>query len=134
MSFLPHSGIDMHDSIRDALFSAVQSAALVPRKEVPSLIPGSSSCPADVYLPNWRRGQPDALDVTVTLIPTLKLQPLTLAGAATTPSHALHVGEERKMVAHADACRSVARGPLRPNCCRVSGWLDWGSHQYNQKH
>ena len=32
-----------HDSIRDALFSAAQSAASAPRKEAPSLIPGSSS-------------------------------------------------------------------------------------------
>ena len=37
--------IHRHDSIRDALFSAAQSAALAPRKEVPSLIPGSSSRP-----------------------------------------------------------------------------------------
>ena len=32
--------IHRHDSIRDALFSAAQSAALAPRKEVPTLIPG----------------------------------------------------------------------------------------------
>ena len=54
-----------HDSLRDALFSAVQSAALAPRREVPSLIPGSKSCPADLYLPHWSRGWPAALDVTV---------------------------------------------------------------------
>ena len=39
-----------HDSIRDAVFSAAQSAALAPRKEAPSVIPGSSSRPADVFL------------------------------------------------------------------------------------
>ena len=92
--------IHRHDSIRDALLSAAQSAALAPRKEVPSLIPGSSSRPADVYLPNWRRGQPAALDVTV--ISTLQQQ--TLSGAATTPGHALLVGEQRKMAAHAESC------------------------------
>ena len=48
--------IHRHDSIRDALFSAAQTAALAPRKEVPALIPGSRSRPADVYLPNWKRG------------------------------------------------------------------------------
>ena len=52
--------IHRHDSIRDALFSAAQTAALAPRKEAPSLIPGSSSRPADVYLPNWKRGKPAA--------------------------------------------------------------------------
>ena len=69
--------IHRHDSLRDSLFSAAQSAALAPRKEAPSLIPGSSSRPADIYLPNWCRGRPAALDVTV--ISTL--QSLTLAEA-----------------------------------------------------
>ena len=92
-----------HDSIRDAIFSVAQSAALAPRKEAPSLIPSSRSRPADIYLPNWKRGQPAALDVTV--ISTM--QQLAQAGAASTPGYALHVGEERKMAAHAEACRSV---------------------------
>ena len=37
-----------HNSIRDAVFTAAQSAALAPRKEAPSVILGSSSRPADV--------------------------------------------------------------------------------------
>ena len=41
----------------DVLFFAAQSAAVAPRKEVPSLIHSSSDRPADVYLPNWLRGQ-----------------------------------------------------------------------------
>ena len=57
--------IRWHDSIRDALFSAAQSATLAPRREALSLIAGSSSRPADEYLPNWMRGQPAALDVIV---------------------------------------------------------------------
>ena len=72
--------IHRHDSLRDILFSAAQSAALAPREEVPSLIPGTSSRPADIFLPNWCRGHPAALDVTV--ISTLQL--LTLVGAAAT--------------------------------------------------
>ena len=60
--------IQPHDSIRDALFSVAQTAALAPRKEVPSLIPDSSNRPADIYLPNWKRGRPAALDVTVTYL------------------------------------------------------------------
>ena len=50
-----------------------------------------------------KRGQPAALDVTV--ISTM--QQLTQASAASTPGYALHVGEERKMAAHAEAYRSV---------------------------
>ena len=67
------------------------------------LIPSSRSRPADIYFPNWKRGQSAALDVTV--ISTM--QQLTQAGAASTPGYALHVEEGRKMAAHAEACRSV---------------------------
>ena len=95
--------IHRHDPIRDMLFSAAQAAALAPRKEVHSLIPGSSSRPADVYLPNWKRGQPAAIDMTV--ISTLQQQ--TRTAAANTPGHALTVAEERKMAAHAEACHAV---------------------------
>ena len=41
-----------HNALHDALFSAAQSSALAPQREVPSLIPNSHSRPADVYLPN----------------------------------------------------------------------------------
>ena len=95
--------IHRHNSIRDALFSAAQSAALAPRKEVPSLNAGSSSCPADVYLPNWKRDQPAALEVTV----ISSLQQQTLSGAAISPGHVLRVGQMRKMNAHAESCRAV---------------------------
>ena len=40
--------IHRHDSLRDAIFSAGQSAALAPRKEVPSLIPNTQCRPADI--------------------------------------------------------------------------------------
>ena len=92
--------IHRHNSIRDAIFSAAQPAALAPRRELPSLIPGSQARPADIFLPNWERGRPTAFDVTV--ISTL--QQLTLQGATFTPGHALVVGENRKwlcMLLHA---------------------------------
>ena len=44
--------IHRHDTIRDTLFSAAQSAALTPRKEAPTLIPGIRSRPTDIFLPN----------------------------------------------------------------------------------
>ena len=67
------------------------------------MIPGSSCRPADVYRPNWKRGQPAAQDIHV--ISTVQQQ--TLAGASTTPGYALQVGEDRKMIAHAGACRAA---------------------------
>ena len=95
--------IHRHDAIRDALFSAAQAAALAPRKEVPSLIPGTRSRPADIFLPNWCRGRPAALDVTV--ISTM--QPLTQSGAASEKGYALKLAEERKMAAHNAECRGA---------------------------
>ena len=32
---------------------------------MPSLIPGSLSCSADIYLPCWSRGKPATLDISV---------------------------------------------------------------------
>ena len=95
--------ISRHDSIRDAVFSAAQSAALAPRKEVPCLIPDRQSRPADVFLPHWKRGLPAALDVSV--ISTL--QPRTCQGASETQGFALSVCEERKIAAHAASCRAI---------------------------
>ena len=92
-----------HNSLRDAIFTAAQTAALAPRRELPSLIPGSMSRPADVYLPSWERGRPAALDVTV--ISTM--QSATIQGASTIQGHSLQVGEARKLAAHANACNDV---------------------------
>ena len=80
--------IARHDYVCNSLFSAVQSAALAPRREMPSLIPGSQSHPAEIYLPNWSHGKPAALDVTV----IFTMQPLTLKGAASTTGYALEGG------------------------------------------
>ena len=74
--------IHRHDSIRDAVFSAAQSAGRP--------------------LLNWRRGRPAALDVTV--ISTL--QQLTLQGDASTPGYAL-VSQASRIFPHA---RKILRG------------------------
>ena len=46
-----------HDALRDAVFSAAQTAALVPWIEMSLLIPDTQRRPADVFLPNWKRGR-----------------------------------------------------------------------------
>ena len=71
--------------ICDAVFSAAQSASLVPWKEFPSLIPGCQYRPADVFLPHWDRGLPAALDISVISI----LQQRTVHGAAEKQGYAL---------------------------------------------
>ena len=95
--------IHHHNSVRHVIISAAQTAALTPWRKVPSLIPGTQSHPADVFLPNWARGRPAALDVTV----ISPLQQATLQGAATTQGHALLVGEARKFTAHGSQCQSA---------------------------
>ena len=53
-------------------------------QEVPSLILGSSSRPADIFLHNWKRGHPTPFDVT--LISSMQQQ--TIQGGANTPDFA----------------------------------------------
>ena len=101
-------------------FLAAQSAALAPRKEVPSLIPASNSRPAENFLPNWSRGCPAAIDVTV--ISTMQL--LTLAGAAASPGYALQVAEDRKMAAHFEACRAMGVDFVPVAVESLGGWSE----------
>ena len=109
-----------HDSIRDAIFSAAQSAALAPRKEFPSLIPGCHNRPADFFLPHWDRGLPTALDISV--ISTL--QQRTVHGAAENKGYALSICEERKMATHAASCREVGVSFIPLAVESLGGWSD----------
>ena len=92
-----------HDALRNAIFTAAQSAALGPRKEAYALIVGTQSRPADVFLPTWSRGRPAALDVTV----TSPLQALTIQEAFTIAVHALEVATYRKLATHLSPCRAA---------------------------
>ena len=92
-----------HNSLRDAVFSAAQSSSLAACREVPSLIPGSQHCHADVYLPCWKGGRPAALDITV--ISTM--QQSTMQSAANNQGHALLLEENRKLTTHAPACQTT---------------------------
>ena len=116
-----------HDSIRDAIFYAAQSAALAPRKELPSLIPGCQNRPADVFLPHWDRGLPAALDISV----TSTLQQQTLQGAAETQGYALSICEECKMAAHAVSCRAVGVSFIPLAIESLGGWSELGSKTIN---
>ena len=95
--------ISRHNAIRDVVFSAAQSAALAPSKEIPSQVPCSQSRPADILLPNWSCGRPAALDVHV----ISPLQQQTIAEASRTPGHTLQVGVHRKLASNLSACRST---------------------------
>ena len=95
--------IRKHDALRDVLYTAACSAALAPKKEMPALIPGSLSRPADIYLPCWSRGKPAALDVSV----ISPVQALTVEEAAVTQGYSLAVREQQKRRCHDNACHEA---------------------------
>lgn len=92
--------IHRHDSLWNVIHSAAQSAALAPRMECPSLIPNSSSRPADILLPCWKLARPAALDVTV----ILPVQQLTIVQASVNQGYAFSVAEDRKYRSHYNDC------------------------------
>ena len=95
-----------HNSLRDGVFSAAQTATLAPRKEVPSLASSQApriALPMSSYIPCWKGGRPAALDITV--ISTM--QQLTIRSAAEIQGHALLVAEERKFAAHGAECQAA---------------------------
>ena len=94
--------IARHNAVRDVFHAAAQSAALAPSKETPGLVPGSQSRPGDFFIPCWSLGRPTAFDVLV----ISPLQDLTIAEAALSLGHALHVGVQRKLSSNLSACRS----------------------------
>ena len=109
-----------HDALRHALFSAAQSAALGPRKEVRALIAGSCSRPGDIFLPHWCGGRSAAMDVTV----ISPLQSLTLAGAASVKGHALQVAEDRERAAHNANCAAAGVVLLPIVVEALGGWSE----------
>ena len=52
-----------HDRIRDLIFKEAQKASLSPTMEMPGLVPGSQSRPADVFIPSWVNGKKTAFDI-----------------------------------------------------------------------
>ena len=104
--------------VRDVLFAAAQSAALAPRKEMPSLIPRSSARPADIFLSQWKGGRPVALDVTV----ISSLQEQRVATAAMIQGSALGVAEARKIATHAAVCYQAGVGFIPLAVEALGGW------------
>ena len=99
-----------HDRIRDKVFKEAQLASLSPTMEMPGLIPGSSSRPADIFIPTWIDGKKVAFDVSV-VSPT---QDAILHRAAETPAAAIEMRKAAKNRQHFDNCRAqgIAFSPL----------------------
>ena len=91
-----------HDRIRDAIFTAAQRASLNPQKEMPGLIPGTLSRPADIFIHNWVDRRKIPFDVSVTS-PT---QDAVLLRAADHPGAAIEARKQSKNRAHFENCRA----------------------------
>ena len=91
-----------HDRIRDKIFKEAQQASLNPTKEMPGLIPGSLSRPADVFIENWTNGRKVAFDVSVTS-PT---QEAVVFQAAQHAAAAINARKSSKIRAHFENCRA----------------------------
>ena len=91
-----------HDRIRDKIHKEAQRASLNPTKEMPGLVTGSQSRPADVFIPQWIDGRKIAFDVSVTS-PT---QEALLLRAAEIPAAAIEARKASKKRTHFDNCRA----------------------------
>lgn len=56
---------ERRDHLRNSIFNTCSQAHLGPTREVRDLLAGSEARPADLFIPNWTRGQDTALDVTM---------------------------------------------------------------------
>jgi hypothetical protein len=74
------------------------SASFSPKKEMPHLIPGTISRPADIFVPVWRDGLKTAFDITV----VSPVQAAYLAKAAARPGADI---DAAKLRTHEDNCR-----------------------------
>ena len=91
-----------HDRIRDKIFTEALHASLNPKKEMPGLIPGSLSRPADVFIENWVDGRKVAFDVSV----VSPVQEAILHRAADSAAAAIEMRKAAKMRDHFNNCRA----------------------------
>ena len=85
-----------HDRLRNAIYKTAQHASLDPQKEMPGLVLGTLSRPADVFIVNWVDGRMIAFDVSVSL-PT---QEAVVYQAAQRPAAAIDARKQTKMQSH----------------------------------
>ena len=109
-----------HHALRDVLFEAGRSANLRPRKEV--MVDSSGQRPADVYFPDWSRGRPLAIDVTVSH-PSQSTTSLRARGEASASERAAERREAEKERRYKAKCGAKGVDFLAAAVCCFGGWL-----------
>ena len=91
-----------HDRIRDQIFKEAQRRSLSPTMEMPGLVPGSQSRPADVFIPSWTNGKKTAFDISV-VSPT---QDAIVDRASAFAAAAIEMRKNAKCRLYFDNCRA----------------------------
>ena len=117
-----------HDRVRDVIFHEAQVGAFNPTKEMPGLIPGSQSRPADVYIEDWVDGSKCCFDISV-ISPT---QEGIIDRACGTAGSALEMRKTSKNRNHFDNCRASGKLFL-PLVVETFGGLDLGATKILKK-
>ena len=105
MSFRHGGDTDIrHNKLRDIIANLCRKAHLSVRVEVGHGMchDNNHSCPADILVEGWERGQPAALDITV----TSPLSPVSLKESSRIAGVAALSAETRKHAANNPKCRS----------------------------
>ena len=123
---LRRTGLGMygrHNAIRDVIFEAGKAAQLRPRKE--TAVDASSQRPADVFFPDWSRGRPLAVDVTVSHFSQISTQlNADLAGSSSERAALAKVAAKERL--YGDHCAAQGVDFLAAAVCSYGGWLPDG--------
>ena len=117
-----------HDRVRDVIFHEAQEGAFNPTKEMPGLIPGSQSRPADVYIEDWVDGSKTCFDISV-ISPT---QEGIIDRACETAGSALEMRKTSKNRNHFNNCRASGKLFL-PLVVETFGGWDLGATKILKK-
>ena len=109
-----------HNALRDVLFEAARSAGLRPLKEV--MVDSSGRRPADVYFPEWSRGAPLAIDVTVSN-PSQITTTFAARDGFSASELAAQAKEAAKTSLYAEQCQARGVSFLAIAVCCYGGWL-----------
>ena len=94
-----------HNLVCDAGFKFCRAAGLSPVRELPDLLPGNISRPADIYVERWCPSTGSALALDVTVVSPLAPSMRRRVAAADTSAYAASVAEDAKRSKHLQACR-----------------------------
>ena len=123
---LRRTGVGMygrHHAIRDVIYEVGNAARLRPRREV--AVDSSGQRPADIFFPDWSRGRPLAVDVTVSHFSQASSQnnvDLTFIASA----RAAHAKVIAKEGLYKDQCAVQGVDFLAVAICSYGGWLPDG--------